>query len=87
MISQYASGCGEGIPNLIQLIWKRAKMQGFLIGDYMHLQEEFINYMVSHLKDNKITVIEDVVDGLENAPGAFVRLFQGKNSGKQVIRL
>ncbi|MCO5547852.1 hypothetical protein L7F22_001304 [Adiantum nelumboides] len=87
MISQYVAGQGEGIHNLSQLIIKRAKMQGFLMSDYLHLQEELTKYMVFHLKEQKIMFIEDVMDGLENGPLAFVRLLQGKNIGKQVIRL
>ncbi|KAH7424906.1 hypothetical protein KP509_11G030700 [Ceratopteris richardii] len=87
MISQYVSGCGEPIYNLSQLTIRRAKMQGFLMSDYLHLHEEFTQYILCHLKKNNIVYIEDVIDGLENAPNAFMRLFQGKNVGKQVVRL
>ncbi|KAH7306421.1 hypothetical protein KP509_22G010700 [Ceratopteris richardii] len=87
MISQNLSEHGEGIRNLSQLIVKRAKMQGFLMTDYLHLQEEFTKFMLSHLKEKKIIFIEDVVDGIENAPHAFIRLLQGKNIGKQIVHL
>jgi len=41
----------------------------------------------SYYKQGKIVYIEDMNEGLENAPAAFVGLFHGKNVGKQVIRV
>lgn len=87
MISRSITGEGEGIHNLPQLIIKRAKMQGFLMTDYLHLQEEFMKKVIDYLKEGKIIYIEDFVDGLESAPSALVRLLEGKNVGKQVVRL
>ena len=43
--------------------------------------------MSQWLKDGKIKFREDVVDGLENAPQAFIGLLEGKNFGKLVVRL
>lgn len=87
MISQSLAGEGEGIHNLPRLIIKRAKMQGFLMTDYLHLQEEFTKKVVDYLKEGRIIYIEDFVDGLESAPSALIRLLEGKNVGKQVVRL
>ena len=70
------------------LLIKRIKMQGFIIfDDYAHHYGEFFGEMRQWLKDGKIKFREDVVDGLENAPQAFIGLLEGKNFGKLVVRL
>lgn len=87
MISQFLTEDGLGIRNLTQLIIKRAKMQGFLMTDYLHLQSEFTEKVIGFLKQGKIIYIEDVVNGLEKAPAALIGLLHGKNIGKQVVKL
>lgn len=70
------------------LLIKRIKMQGFIIfDDYAHHYGEFFGEMSQWLKDGKIKFREDVVDGLENTPQAFIGLLEGKNFGKLVVRL
>ncbi|MDX2481618.1 MAG: NADP-dependent oxidoreductase [Desulfuromusa sp.] len=68
------------------LLTKRIKMQGFIIfDDYGHRYGEFFKQMSTWLKEGKIIFREDMVDGLENAPQAFIGLLNGKNFGKLVI--
>ena len=68
------------------LLTKRIKMQGFIIfDDYAHRYGEFFTQMSQWLKDGRIKFREDMVDGLENAPQAFIGLLEGKNFGKLVI--
>jgi NADPH-dependent curcumin reductase CurA len=70
------------------LLVKRIKMQGFIIfDDYGDRYSEFFNQMSPWLKEGKIKFREDIVDGLENAPQAFIGLLEGKNFGKLVIRV
>lgn len=70
------------------LLTKRVRMQGFIIfDDYGHRYGEFYNQMSTWLNEGKIIFREDIVDGLENAPQAFIGLLQGKNFGKLVIRV
>ena len=70
------------------LLVKRIKMQGFIIfDDYAHRYGEFFGEMSQWLKDGKIKFREDVVDGLENAPQAFIGLLEGKNFGKLIVRV
>ena len=70
------------------LLIKRIKMQGFIIfDDYAHHYGEFFGEMSQWLKDGKIKFREDVFDGLENAPQAFIGLLEGKNFGKLVVRV
>jgi len=70
------------------LLTKRIKMQGFIIfEDYAPRYNEFFTQMSAWVKDGKIIFKEDVVDGLENAPQAFIGLLEGKNFGKMIIRV
>ena len=91
LIANYnAAGKPEGpdhLPGLMgKLLVRRIKMQGFIIFDYYHRYQEFFKDMSSWLAAGKIKFREDIVDGLENAPQAFIGLLQGKNFGKLVIR-
>jgi NADPH-dependent curcumin reductase CurA len=70
------------------LLTKRIKMQGFIIyDDYGDRYEEFYDQMRAWLAEGRITYREDIVDGLENAPKAFIGLLEGKNFGKLVVRV
>ena len=70
------------------LLVKRIKMQGFIIfDDYGHRYAEFFSQMSAWLAEGRIKPREDVVDGLENAPQAFIGLLEGKNFGKLVVRV
>ena len=70
------------------LLTKRIKMQGFIIfDDYGDRYPEFFTQMSAWIKNGKIKYREDVVDGLEHAPEAFIGLLEGKNFGKLLIRI
>ena len=70
------------------LLTKRIRMQGFIIfDDYGHRYPEFAKDMSQWLAAGKIKVREDIVDGLENAPQAFIGLLEGKNFGKLIVRV
>lgn len=87
MVSQHGLTNTDGIQNLFCLITKRIRMQGFLQSDYQHLFPQFLECMVNYYKQGKVVYIEDMSEGLESAPAAFVGLFSGKNVGKQVVRV
>ena len=70
------------------ILTKRLKMQGFIIfDDYAPRFSEFFGQMSSWLWEGRIKYREDIVDGLENAPEAFIGLLKGKNFGKLIIRV
>ena len=70
------------------LLTKRIKIQGFIIfDDYGPRFGEFSGQMSTWLKEGKVKFREDVVDGLGNAPEAFIGLLEGKNFGKLIIRV
>ena len=63
-------------------------MQGFIIfDDYGHRYDEFAQDMTEMLKSKKIHYREQIVDGLESAPEAFIGMLEGQNFGKLVIKV
>ena len=70
------------------LLTKRIKLQGFIIfDDYGDRYDEFLTQMNTWVNEGQIKYREDIIDGLENAPQAFIGLLEGKNFGKLIIRL
>lgn len=76
-----------GRRHLRVMLVKRARMQGFLVGDYAAREAEFEADMPAWLKSGRIRYREDVVDGFERTPEAFTGLFEGRNFGKLVVRV
>ena len=93
LISQYNATALPSGPDrspllMGTLLTKRIRMQGFIIfDDYGHRYPEFARDMAQWLASGKIKFREDIVDGLENAPQAFIGLLEGKNFGKLVVRV
>ena len=70
------------------ILVKRLSMRGFIISDgFEHRRAEFLETMSAWLRAGKIKYREDVVRGLENAPGAFLGLLAGRNFGKLVVEV
>lgn len=71
-----------------QILRKKIKMQGFIIfDDFGHLYPEFIQEMNGWVKSGTIKYREEIIEGLENAPAAFIGLLKGENFGKRVIHV
>jgi NADPH-dependent curcumin reductase CurA len=77
----------DGIKNHMNLVLMRARMEGFLIIDYIPRFGEGIAQMAQWLQAGKIRYAEDMQHGLENCPATLRRLFEGKNLGKQLLQL
>ncbi|MBI3904374.1 MAG: zinc-binding dehydrogenase [Pseudomonas fluorescens] len=70
------------------LLTKRVRIQGFIVfDDYGDRQSEFLSTMAPWVRDGKVKFREDVVDGLEQAPDAFIGMLEGRNFGKLVVRV
>ncbi|KAM0859623.1 hypothetical protein ACQ4PT_047058 [Festuca glaucescens] len=87
MISQYNLPEHEGVRNLFCLIPKRIQMEGFAAMDYYHLYGRFEKEMAGFIKEGNMSVIEDVVQGIEKAPDALIGLFSGRIVGKQLVAI
>lgn len=71
-----------------QILRKKLKMQGFIIfDDFGHLYSEFANEMGGWVESGQIKYREEIINGLENAPKAFIGLLKGESFGKRVIRV
>lgn len=70
-----------------QLLVKRALMQGFLVSDHRARWGEFRTQMAAWLQRGQIRYREDIVDGIEAAPRAFIGLLSGANRGKMLVRV
>jgi NADPH-dependent curcumin reductase CurA len=87
MISQYNLENPEGVRNLGTMVGNKVKMQGFIVSDHMDLQAEFLAEMSGWLADGKVKYREDITQGVENAPAAFIGMLKGENFGKQVVQI
>lgn len=69
------------------LLVKRARMQGLLIFDYADRYAEGLEQLTEWIKAGSIRYREDILYGIEHAPGAIAGLYRGENLGKRLIRL
>jgi NADPH:quinone reductase len=87
-ISQYNLETPEMGPRwLSQLIVKQAKVQGFLVSSYAERFPEGLKQLAIWLRQRKLKYREEVAQGIEAAPQAFIGMLQGKNQGKQLVQL
>ena len=70
-----------------RIIAARIQLKGFIVFDYFPRLPEFYAEMAPWLANGTVKSRETVVDGLENAPDAFLGLFSGANTGKMLVRL
>lgn len=68
------------------LIFKRATMKGMLVLDHMNLMPDFLRDVSAWLRDGKLKYRETIVEGIDNAPLAFLKLFHGENVGKLLVQ-
>ncbi len=90
MISQYNTPDAHGIRNLILIVGKRLKLEGFIILDKAadeSFNKEFYSKVPKWIANGELKIKEDVTKGLEQAPQAIVGIFEGKNFGKAVIQI
>ncbi|XP_047333234.1 NADPH-dependent oxidoreductase 2-alkenal reductase-like isoform X2 [Impatiens glandulifera] len=87
-ISEYANTRNKKVSlSLIDIIYKRIIIQGFLTPDLMNMSEDFISATSAHICAGKIHVLEDVSFGLESVPTAFIGIFRGDNIGKKIVKI
>jgi NADPH-dependent curcumin reductase CurA len=76
-----------GPSNLANIIGKRLTMKGFIVSDWLGRRAEFEEEIGAYVKAGKVKNKETVVKGIDQAPAAFIGLFQGQNVGKMVVEL
>ena len=87
MVAEYNDVDPRPGPNLISAVRKRLKIQGFIVSDQWQRWGEYRAMAAPLVKSGALKYREDIVDGLDRAPEAFIGLLQGRNFGKLLIRL
>jgi NADPH:quinone reductase len=87
-ISQYNQEKPEPGPRwLPQLILKQAKVEGFLVFQYADRYEEALRQLKAWVKQGRLQYREQIAEGLDNAPHAFIGMLRGENIGKQLVKI
>ena len=87
MIAEYNDATPRPGPSLVAAVRKRLRIQGFIVSDHAALRPEYLALAAPLVKSGALRYREDIVDGIDNAPVAFIGLLQGRNFGKLLVRL
>jgi hypothetical protein len=85
IISQYNATEPPPGPNLAPLLVNRALIKGFIVSDHLDRTADFLAECTGWVREGRLKYREDIVEGLERAPGAFIGLLQGTNFGKLLV--
>lgn len=69
------------------LLQRRFRMEGFIVLDYYDRREAAEDKLATWVEEGRLISREDIIDGLEHAPGALIGLLHGENIGKRMIRV
>ncbi|XP_030511152.1 2-alkenal reductase (NADP(+)-dependent)-like [Cannabis sativa] len=87
VISEYTDTNKRAAPNMLDIVYKRIMMRGFLAADFLNIYPEFLSATVDHIRTGVFQTLEDISIGLESIPQAFLGLFHGSNVGKKMVKL
>ncbi|WP_330438436.1 NADP-dependent oxidoreductase [Micromonospora sp. NBC_00821] len=88
MIAQYNATEPPAAPrNLALVIGKRLTLRGFLVNDHNDVRAAFVRDVSGWLRDGTLSYDETIVDGIENAPEAFIGVLRGDNLGKMLVKV
>ena len=88
MIDMYnATAPVPGPSNLASIIGKQLTMQGFIVADHYDMLRQFYGDLGKWIAEGKIKWKETIIEGIENAPRAFIGLFKGENFGKMIVKV
>ena len=87
MVSEYNDVEPRPGPNLVSAVRKRLKIQGFIVSDQWQRFGEYRAMAAPLVRNGELKYREDIVEGLDRAPEAFIGLLNGRNFGKLLIKL
>ncbi|KAG5564487.1 hypothetical protein RHGRI_000611 [Rhododendron griersonianum] len=79
VISEYTDAAKRAAPNMLEVVYKRITIRGFLAADHMNLFADFSSATADHLRNGRIHVLEDISQCVESIPAAFMGLFRVDN--------
>ncbi|WP_136443051.1 NADP-dependent oxidoreductase [Pacificoceanicola onchidii] len=87
-IAWYGGGTSDKLPHIWRaILTKRLNVNGFIIFDHWHALPDFLAEITPKVAAGEITYLEDITDGLENAPDTFIAMLKGGNTGKTIIKV
>ena len=87
-ISQYNNKESiKGPKNYLSLLVNRASIKGMIVFDYVHKYEKAISEISGWIEEGKITVNEDIYEGIHNFRSIFLKLFNGDKMGKLILKI
>jgi hypothetical protein len=87
LIAQYNATTPLPGPDMFSVLRKRLLLRGFIVWDFAARQSDFLHDVAEWVRSGRLKYREDISEGLENAPAAFLGMLQGKNFGKTLVRL
>jgi NADPH-dependent curcumin reductase CurA len=88
MIARYNEDTPSAGPgNLAMILIRRARMEGFIVFDHWANYPAFLEEVGPQVANGQIDYEETIEEGLERAPDAFLKLFEGANQGKMLVKL
>ena len=87
LIAQYDATTPLPGPDMFSVLRKRLMLRGFIVSDFAARQTDFLRDVGEWVRSGRLKYREDVAEGLENAPAAFLGMLQGKNFGKMLVKV
>jgi hypothetical protein len=88
MISQYNEAeAPRGPSNIALAVSKSLRLEGFIVSNHADMMPAFMKDMAGWIASGRVKWRETVDEGIESAPGAFIKLFKGENLGKMLVKL
>ncbi|KAL1532691.1 2-alkenal reductase (NADP(+)-dependent)-like [Salvia divinorum] len=87
VISEYTGSSKRAALDMLDVVYKRITIQGFLAADYMKCYADFMKTTTDHLRAGKIHSLCDISHGVDSIPRAFIGLFSGDNIGKKIVQI
>jgi NADPH-dependent curcumin reductase len=87
VIAQYNATAPSPGPDIATILRKRLLVRGFIVWDFAAKEGDFLRDMAAWIREGKLKYREDIVEGLDKAPEAFLGLLEGKNFGKLLVKV
>jgi NADPH-dependent curcumin reductase CurA len=86
-MSRYAGDQPAAPRNLFMVVTKRLRFEGFLVSEHLDRFPEFVTTATEWVRDGTLRYRETVIEGIENAPSAFLGLLRGESIGKMLVQV